>query len=120
MATDESGRRRKPSPPAATVPAPASTPALRCFGTAGDNIPRAVIDADHPHCGMLRDGDERHAPRPPGLAGLHRCSADIREERDGIMIARPPLLNADGFIREHGDAAGPEAARAVPGAAAPP
>ncbi len=73
--------------------------ALRSFDAAGEKITWAVIDsgidADHPHFGLPADGEERHALRSPEVVALHRCFADVREERGGVMVVRPPLADPD-------------------------
>lgn len=72
--------------------------ALRSFDAGGDKITWAVIDsgidADHLHFGMQSDGSG-HTLRCAEVADLHRCFADIREERNGVMVALPPLQDPD-------------------------
>ncbi len=72
--------------------------ALRSFNAGGESIVWAVVDsgvdANHHHFG--RPGDtERHTLNAPEVADLHRCFADIFEERAGLMVALPPLKDPD-------------------------
>ena len=72
--------------------------ALRSFDAGGEKITWAVIDsgidAEHLHFGLPTELG-RHTLRSPEVADLHRCFADIREERNGVMVARAPLPDPD-------------------------
>ena len=73
--------------------------ALRSFNAGGEGIVWAVvdsgIDADHRHFGQRTD-PQRHTLEAPEVADLHRCFADIQEERTGgLMVALPPLKDPD-------------------------
>jgi len=72
--------------------------ALRSFNASGESIVWAVVDsgvdASHKHFG--RPGNTgRHTLYAPEVANLHRCFADISEERAGLMVALPPLEDPD-------------------------
>lgn len=73
--------------------------ALRSFNAGGEGIVWAVvdsgIDADHRHFGRRSD-PARHTLDAPEVADLHRCFADVQEERTGgLMVALPPLKDPD-------------------------
>jgi len=72
--------------------------ALRSFNAGGEGIVWAVvdsgIDAGHRHFGR-RDHPDRHTLDAPEVADLHRCFADIQEDKGGLMVALPPLKDPD-------------------------